>query len=246
MLMSGRFAINVFVAGVDWPSPSVFATNIVEAAFLIMFISRKQAEDRLLDQANLCRKGEAVVGDKEKAEEILEKVIAEVTESEEFSIPSLDKLDALIGATRSMQRLEDAREARKNKAFFDVESLLGRGLAKDVLQMERSTPMPSAPEPMISRSLRREKTLKVVKVRVALKGARKLDFVMDQITEEKISCIQDPAELARLGRDIATVTQAMTPKEETSDSSVHFHIYKPELKQETHYETITIGARSDG
>jgi hypothetical protein len=62
------------------------------------------------------------------------------------------------------------------------------------------------------------------------------------ITHEKLEKIADVTKLAKVSRDLATVVDKTTPKEQAINNGVHFHIWKPEMKEESQYETINVNA----
>lgn len=213
-----------------------------------MFVSRKQATDRLSADENLLRprvdtgasatdEVEVVEGEVEDDSEEPEDIGLGEETVEVYKTPTLSKLDALISGKPRPRSF--GTRVRDSQAFAEVADILGKDVASQVLDVPESLKT----HPVGSDKLLVERKLRRLKSTVALRTTRKLSKVVKQITDEKIETIENPLELARLGRDLATITQSMSPKEEQPDGGVHFHVYRPELKQENHYETITVGAR---
>jgi hypothetical protein len=70
----------------------------------------------------------------------------------------------------------------------------------------------------------------------------RLVFTLGLMDDDKLSAIQDATKLARVGRDLSTIVDKVTPKAEASSQSVHFHVYKPEARPENSYEVIDLVA----
>ena len=62
------------------------------------------------------------------------------------------------------------------------------------------------------------------------------------ITHEKLEKLADVTKLARVSRDLVTIVDKTLPKEQAINSGVHFHIWKPEMKEESQYEVINVNA----
>ncbi len=62
------------------------------------------------------------------------------------------------------------------------------------------------------------------------------------ITHEKLEKLADVTKLARVSRDLVTIVDKTLPKEQAINNGVHFHIWKPEMKEESQYETINVNA----
>lgn len=77
---------------------------------------------------------------------------------------------------------------------------------------------------------------------IAEKAALRLESTLDAITPEKLKVISKVETLARVGKDMAIIIEKVTPKDTGSDGGVHFHIFRPEFKQENHYETVTLAS----
>ena len=61
------------------------------------------------------------------------------------------------------------------------------------------------------------------------------------LDEEKIEEVTDPMKLMGLARGLSGIVRDMTPKEsDDKEQQVHFHVYKPEQKSDSDYETIEV------
>lgn len=80
------------------------------------------------------------------------------------------------------------------------------------------------------------------KQNIAEKAASRLESTLDAITPGKLKAINKVETLARVGKDMAIIIEKVTPKETGPDGGVHFHIFRPEFKQENHYETVTLAS----
>jgi hypothetical protein len=73
---------------------------------------------------------------------------------------------------------------------------------------------------------------------------QKLTKTLGLISDDKIEAITDAVKLGRLAKDLSAVHDKAMPREEKelNGGGVHFHIWKPEMKAEADYETVTVGA----
>lgn len=72
----------------------------------------------------------------------------------------------------------------------------------------------------------------------------KLCKVLGLMTDDKIEAVTDVTKLARISRDLSAVHDKAMPKEERGDlGGVHFHVWKPEMREESSYEVVTVGAQ---
>lgn len=67
---------------------------------------------------------------------------------------------------------------------------------------------------------------------------RKLKKVLNLMTDEKLAAVAKVTDLSKIARDMSMVVEKATPKEVGSGNHAHFHIYRPELKGEDHYEVV--------
>lgn len=91
------------------------------------------------------------------------------------------------------------------------------------------------------KNLRRVK-LNDMKERLALKAGRRLKKSLELMSDELLESIKDPIKLSTVAKDMASVIDRIKVQEERSaGDSVHFHIYRPEMGEQT-YERIEVGA----
>ncbi|RPH73992.1 hypothetical protein EHM76_04470 [bacterium] len=70
---------------------------------------------------------------------------------------------------------------------------------------------------------------------------KRLNTVLECLDEDKIKGIAKARELATVGAQLAVISEKMLPKEMSADQTVHFHMYRPEVKKESDYETVAVG-----
>jgi hypothetical protein len=58
--------------------------------------------------------------------------------------------------------------------------------------------------------------------------------------DEKLEAVTDVTKLARVGRDLSSIVDKVTPKAENNTQSVHFHVFRPEARPEQSYEVIDL------
>jgi len=58
--------------------------------------------------------------------------------------------------------------------------------------------------------------------------------------DEKLEAVTDVTKLARVGRDLSSIVDKVTPKAEANTQSVHFHVFRPEARPEQSYEVIDL------
>ena len=74
---------------------------------------------------------------------------------------------------------------------------------------------------------------------------QKLTAVLGILDDDKIKALSDPVKIARVGRDLSTIHEKALPREEQNDrSGVHFHIWKPEMREEDSYPVVRVGGSS--
>lgn len=72
----------------------------------------------------------------------------------------------------------------------------------------------------------------------------KLQKTLGLISDDKLNSIADPVKLGRLAKDLSQVHDKAMPKETGANlGGVHFHLWKPEMRTEESYETVTVGAQ---
>jgi hypothetical protein len=73
----------------------------------------------------------------------------------------------------------------------------------------------------------------------------KLVKTLGLLDDDKLAALTDPVKIARVGRDLSTIHEKALPREEqNTNSGVHFHIWKPEQREEDSYPMVRVGASS--
>lgn len=71
----------------------------------------------------------------------------------------------------------------------------------------------------------------------------KLTKTLGLIDDNKLIAITDATKLARVAKDLSGVVDKVIPKDAVQLGGVHFHVWRPEMKDESAYETITVGGQ---
>lgn len=70
---------------------------------------------------------------------------------------------------------------------------------------------------------------------------KRLNTVLECLDDKKIQKIEKARELAQVGSQLAIISEKMLPKEMSAEQTVHFHMYRPEVKKESDYEAVSVG-----
>jgi len=70
---------------------------------------------------------------------------------------------------------------------------------------------------------------------------KRLNTVLECLDDQKIKKIEKARELAQVGSQLAIISEKMLPKEMSAEQTVHFHMYRPEVKKESDYEAVSVG-----
>jgi len=70
---------------------------------------------------------------------------------------------------------------------------------------------------------------------------KRLNTVLECLDDSKIKKIDKARELAQVGSQLAIISEKMLPKEMSAEQTVHFHMYRPEVKKESDYEAVSVG-----
>lgn len=71
----------------------------------------------------------------------------------------------------------------------------------------------------------------------------KLTKTLGLMSDDKLTAITDATKLSRVAKDLAGVVDKVLPKEDNGNlGGVHFHVWRPGMKTEEDYETVTVGA----
>jgi hypothetical protein len=69
----------------------------------------------------------------------------------------------------------------------------------------------------------------------------RLNTIMECLDETKIKSVTKARELSHIGVQVATIAEKMLPKEMQADQNVHFHMFRPPVKEESEYERVEVG-----
>jgi len=69
-------------------------------------------------------------------------------------------------------------------------------------------------------------------------AADRLMTTLGLLDEKKLKTVNKATDLSRIARDLATIVDKSKPASTDDGQHVHFHVYKPEQKDEAAYETI--------
>lgn len=73
----------------------------------------------------------------------------------------------------------------------------------------------------------------------------KLLSTLSYLDENKLSKVQRAQELSTIARNLHAIIDKATPKDEVlEERNVHFHIWRPEMAQESEYETVTLETKA--
>lgn len=71
----------------------------------------------------------------------------------------------------------------------------------------------------------------------------KLTKTLGLIDDDKLMAVTDPLKLTRMAKDLSGVVDKVLPKEAASVGGIHFHVWRPEMRSESDFETVTVGAQ---
>lgn len=188
-----------------------------------MFVSKKQADERLSSARNLLNEDSASAVE-EDLESVRDETTVEVVKEEIFEVPALSQLDALI---RGDKLARPAKDPQIRAAQREVARYIGNEPTRTMMHVKALTSADPPEMPMVKR-ITKELRIKRVKDHVALRTGKVLNKVVAKITQDRIDQITNPLELGRLGRDLATIVERMGPKESASGDGFHLHVYAPE------------------
>jgi len=72
----------------------------------------------------------------------------------------------------------------------------------------------------------------------------KLTKALGLISDDKLMAVTDPMKLSRISKDLSGVVDKVLPKESTTLGGVHFHVWRPEMRDEDSYEVVPVGGLS--
>jgi hypothetical protein len=233
-----------------------------------MFISNKEAQDRLNDGRNIFRdspsasdpassaptSGSSAGWREQKAERLrqeqadIEQARARRTElANEDSTISLSHLDMLLSPH---VRSKPYTNIETQAAIAETALVLGPTMAGALFDREHQQPrrMAEGYTSGFDHDAGRPKPelvtrLAQIKERLAEKAANKLDATMNALTPQKISAVKRATNLSKIAKDMAAVMDKCSEHKDNEGAGVHFHIYRPESVPETIYETVQVGPK---
>lgn len=87
-----------------------------------------------------------------------------------------------------------------------------------------------------------EKVINDQKRKVRDLAFEKLTKTLGLISDDKLTALTDPTKLGRLAKDLSVVVDKVLPKQDAVLGGVHFHVWRPEMREESTYETINVGS----
>jgi hypothetical protein len=197
-----------------------------------MWISEEEANIRLHGNRNLLNR---VQRDSDYEDTTLEPVV-----------PSVDEI-LIDPAQRAHTR---KRSPNLNKSEAADAAVIGQAVSnRYAAQMYQKTPAHvqmihsnksqghdgSPPNPELA-SLIEDQRTKIRDVAFA-----RLGTIMECLDENKIKKVDKARELSAIGLQIATIAEKMLPKDMQAEQNVHFHMFRPEVKKESEYESVEVG-----
>lgn len=71
----------------------------------------------------------------------------------------------------------------------------------------------------------------------------KLLNALDLLTPQQLRGIKKSTEISRIATDMSRIITAVAPKELPDNATVHFHVWRPEMKEVQHYDVIEVGGK---
>lgn len=159
--------------------------------------------------------------------------------------PMLDKLDHLLNP-RVAGRARYMGNLASQVAIAETDLILGQAATSNIFDLATAqvqayregngTTGGRSPNSELKRRIEKSKEV------IAEKAAARLDATLDALTPVKLSQVKRATNLAKIGKDMAVILEKVSPKESGEEKGVHFHIFRPEFKQENHYETVNLPA----
>jgi hypothetical protein len=235
-----------------------------------MFISEREARERLEDKSNIFRDPsipiplegydsvliettvDSVGGKKQSSRDVVSS-----RDGEKDSIPddkgpaiSLSHLDSLInpklnGRAHYMGQLENQVAIGETALILGptrTSHLMGLGTEQTRAYREGLTTQTEGIAGTVN-TIKPElrKRLTIVKERLAEQAAHRLGLTLDALSPDKISSIKRATNISKVAKDMASILEKCTEKEKVDTGGVHFHVYRPEMHNEMNYTTVNVG-----
>lgn len=137
---------------------------------------------------------------------------------------------AAVATTAQLSTIKTAAQAFDTSTHHAHE--LKHGYTNQVAQYG-----PDAPDAQILTIITRQKK------EVRDLAFEKLTKALGLITDDKLLVVEDVTKLSRIARDLSGVVEKVLPKEAANVGGVHFHVWRPEMRDESTYEVIPVTAR---
>jgi len=216
-----------------------------------MFVSDKEAKNRLADPRNRLRSPSApassVPTKKTPEPEVPNTVDVPTPQDPRLSddkLLTIAALDSLIGK-------------RTRTPYTDLETQVGIAQTVDLLGPtttgalfdRHAGQMARYPNGFTSgRDADNRKHKAALKERIdeyrevlTAKAAGRLEAALDCLNDTKLSEVKRATNISKIAKDMASIVEKVTPKKDSEGAGVHFHIYRPEQHEEAHYEVVTVG-----
>lgn len=172
------------------------------------------------------------------------------------SSDSLEELEKLIASShRGLEKRASYKGKREaQKALAETDALLGPSVTSNLFGLSASQAQAYGDglETTHTKTGREDKVIKQVrdhvervKLDIAIKATSRLNRVVACINGPRIDAIENPLDLARLGKDLAIILEKVTPHELIDPDRGTIHVYRPEVAQTQEYNivNINVGAR---
>lgn len=137
------------------------------------------------------------------------------TESEKIIIGMFGRLDGKVNAAKvfgmSKRTVEAFREGRNRQHETEV------------------NPELKAKVDTLTRNFRN---------RLAGLASQKLEKTLEALTDDKLSEVTKAVDLANISSTLAKTVTALVPDKEEAGTGVHYHFYRPRLREEDEYDII--------
>lgn len=221
-----------------------------------MFVTEKEAEDRLSSKRNILREGgmeDHEVEDlgAEETEEVGE--AWEDPDIDDIKLPSLsgkaalDNLEKIIadGGGVGGGRAHYKMKRESQKAIGEVDLLLGGnktgalfGLTAPQAYAYGEGKQGTDVDSIVIKEVRDH--VEMVKLDIAAKAVSRLQKVMVEINGPRIEAVKDPLKLAVLGKDLAAIVEKVAPRALLDPDRGGIVVYRPETAPVSSYNVVNI------
>ncbi len=173
---------------------------------------------------------------------------------DDIILPCLDHPDALKTLEQIIATGSGARDGRSHyvgnreaqKAIGEVDALLGPTAASGIFgntppQAQAYGDGLQTPSRILDKQIKEVyEHVNLVKLSIARSASLKLKKIVDCINDERIEEIQSPVVLARLGKDVASIVERVSPRDAREEDRSIFHIYRPEVATNDQYNIVNV------